>query len=139
MACSAINPDYQVPFSIDNSPGKTTISYSTFMNFETLKCLVEDLGTDELECFPPIPSQKDALGNAIEYDTPTLKKFIHLFETSITESEDVLLSALNAEYTNFEEIKKFLILINYLDNNKFLHILAKFSAQLIRDGKAQLV
>ena len=51
----------------------------------------------------------------------------------------IVVSALNAEYTNFEEIKKFLILINYLDNHKFLHTLAKFSAQLIQNGKAQLV
>lgn len=135
MACAT----NEIPFSITGTSGKTTVSYATFMNFETMKCLIEDLGTEDLKCFPPIPSMKDALGNPIEYSTPTLEKFIRLFETSITESEEVLLSALNAEYTDFEEIKKFLILINYLDNNKFLHTLAKFSAQVIRDGKAQLV
>jgi len=135
MACAT----NEIPFSITGTPGKTTVSYATFMNFETMKCLIEDLGTEDLKCFPPIPSMKDALGEPIEYTTPTLEKFIRLFEISITESEEVLLSALNAEYTDFEEIKKFLILINYLDNNKFLHTLAKFSAQLIRDGKTQLV
>jgi hypothetical protein len=139
MACENINPEFQIPFSINGTPGKTTVSYATFMNFETMKCLIEDLGTDDLMCFPPIPSMKNAHGDPIEYSTPTLEKFIRLFETSITESEEVLLSALNAEYTDFEEIKKFLILINYLDNHKFLHTLAKFSAQLIRDGNAQLV
>jgi hypothetical protein len=132
---SLIPNDFQIPFSI--SGAKTTISKKTFMEFNTLKFLVEDLGIDDLKTFPPIPSQKDAMGNIIEYDTATLEKFIRLFETCLTETEETFFKTLNEEYTNFEEIKKFLILINYLDNDKFLHSLAKFSAQLIRDGKVE--
>jgi hypothetical protein len=125
-----------IPFAISN--GKTSVSFETFMQFNTLKCLVEDFGQDNLSNFPCLPKQVDGAGNVVEYDTPTLEKFIRLFEICIIETEENFFSALNAEYTNFEEIKKFLILINYLDNDKFLHSLAKFSAQLIRDGKAQL-
>jgi hypothetical protein len=120
---------------------KTTISYGTFKKFNTLKILADDLGLESfplvLKTFARIPPQKDAMGNIIEYDTATLKKFIRLFETCLTETEETFFKTLNEEYTNFEEIKKFIILITYLDNDKFLHSLEKFSAQLIRDGKLQ--
>lgn len=128
----------KIPFAIKDSDARTTVSLETFMQFATLKNLAEDLGEDALNNFPPIPAQFDALGNIVQYDTETLEKFIRFFEISIdeTKTEEFLFQAIDEENTEFEEIKKFMILINYLDNNKFLHSLAKYTANLIRDAKA---
>ena len=136
-----IAPDFQIPFSIQGTEAKTKVSFATFMQFQTMQNLVEDTGTNDLGTLPPIPTLHDALGRPIQYDTATLEKFIRLFEISITtttEDDSKLFTILEQEYTDFEEIKKFLILINYLDNTKFLNQLAKYSAILIRDGKVQL-
>ncbi len=141
MAMSAENRDCKITFAVCNE--KIDIPYKTFMQFKTLNTMCEDLDLDmdKLIDFPKIPCPCDSNNTPIQISTNELQKFISLFEISIEhndKTEEQLFAAIASSNTSFEEIKKFLILINYLDNQQFLNSLCKYSAKLILENNAKL-
>lgn len=140
MAQSLENLDCKVSFAVGN--GKVEIPYKTFMQFKTMNTMCEDLdlSMDKLNNFPKIPCPCDINNVPIQISTNELQKFISLFEISIEDNktEEELFAAITSSNTSFEEIKKYLILINFLDNQQFFNSLCKYSAKLIRENNAQL-
>lgn len=141
MAQSLENTDYKVLFAVGE--GKVEIAYKTFMQFKTMNTMCEDLdlSMDKLSDFPKIPCPCDSNNVPIQMSTNELEKFISLFEISIEhndKTEAQLFAAIASSNTSFDEIKKFLILINFLDNQQFLNSLCKYSAKLIRENNAKL-
>jgi len=141
MAQSLENLDCKVSFGVGD--GKVLVAYKTFMQFKTMNTMCEDLdlSIDKLIDFPKIPCPCDSNNVPIQMSTIELEKFISLFEISIEhndKTEEQLFAAIASSNTSFEEIKKFLILINYLDNQQFINSLCKYSAKLIRENNVKL-
>ena len=140
------NPDIKILFAV--SDGKVEIAYKTFSKFKTLNIMCEDLeiSMDDLATFPKIPTQYDANNIPIHISTVELQNFVNLFElynknenaNGNAEVEAELFEAISRLNINFNEIKKYLILINYLDNQSFLNSLCRYSAKLVRDTNANL-
>ena len=138
------NPDFKIPFAV--SDGKVEIAYKTFIKFKTLNIMCEDLeiSMDELATFPKIPTQYDANNIPIPISTVELQNFVNLFElyngneNENENAEEELFEAISRLNINFNEIKKYLILINYLDNQSFLNSLCRYAAKLVRDTNINL-
>ena len=137
-------PDFKIPFAV--SDGKVEIAYKTFIKFKTLNIMCEDLeiSMDELATFPKIPTQYDANNIPIPISTAELQNFVNLFElynkneNGNENTEEELFEAISRLNINFNEIKKYLILINYLDNQSFLNSLCRYAAKLVSNTNINL-
>jgi hypothetical protein len=114
---------------------------TTMKKFEVIKNMIDDLDSSEI---PQIPIINNSYGEPIYFTKEELQHFINLFEISnnIDKTDEDVFEEIN-QYINqnnisFNPIKKFSILINFLDNHKFLNILCKYIGILIRNGKVKL-
>lgn len=118
--------------------GDATVSIlmETLKHFAMISNMLDDLGSSSID-LAPVPIVSDANQNPIHFTTEELQHFITLFELCINpnKTEDELFQAFRETDISFNLIKKFMILINYLDNQKFLGCLCKYSAILILEGK----
>ena len=113
---------------------QVNVSLNTLRKFVLIETMMTDLNSTEI---PHIPILYDAMGNHIQFSTGELQLFIDLFELchNIVKTEDNLFQAISDSNISSNVIKKFIILINLLDNIKFLNSLCKYIAKLIRNGQ----
>lgn len=123
-----------IPFRYGNVT--VPINPETLKHFAMISNMLDDLGSTSID-LDPVPIVSDANQNPIHITTEELQHFITLFELCINpeKTEDDLFKTFREMDISFNLIKKFMILINYLDNQKFLGCLCKYTAILIRDGK----
>jgi len=127
--------DFTIPFAYGDVI--VQVHLTTINHFEMIKNMIDDLGSSNIT---PIPILNDAVGEPIHFSVEELQTFISLFELchNILKNEDDLFQTISEMDISFNQIKKFMILINFLDNQKFLDSLCKYTAKLIRDGKVIL-
>jgi len=124
-----------IPFVYGSA--QVQVSLSTLKKFGLISTMMEDLGSNEI---PVIPTQIDAQGQQIHFSTEELQIFINLFELrhNILKTEDDLFQVIRETNISFNLIKKFMILINFLDNQTFLNSLCKYTAFMIQSDKVIL-
>lgn len=98
--------------------------------FRLFRDVNEDCPSDDGSFYADIPIIKDARNVPIEFNKEELEMFFQLaainsLEIDICKKHDI----------SPELLKKFLILINFLDNDVFLHALCHYAAYLIKKGK----
>ena len=133
-AMSAASTSPLIPFVYGNV--SVPINPETLKHFAMISNMLDDLGSTSID-LDPVPIVSDTNQNPIQITTEELQHFITLFELCINpnKTEDELLQAFRETDISFNLIKKFMILINYLDNQKFLGCLCKYTAILILEGK----
>jgi hypothetical protein len=52
---------------------------------------------------------------------------------------DVFINIMQNENIEFERVKKYLILINFLDNQQFLNCLCKYTSSLLRNSMRNML
>ena len=124
-----------INFQIEGTENGVEVLLGTLKRFNTFKFMIEDLGEATAENFPKVPLMKDSYGVPIIFTIAELKLYFELFELITENAIFAKMNTLEKEMKNFELIKKYLILTNYLDNETFLNTLAKYTAQLIYNGK----
>jgi len=139
MAQSLENLDCKVSFAVGD--GKVMVAYKTFMQFKTMNTMCEDLELtmDNLDNFPKLPSIRDASNIPINFTTDELTEFIKLFELCMNLDNDVFINIMQNENIEFERVKKYLILINFLDNQQFLNCLCKYTSSLLRNSMRNML
>ena len=134
MSAAFMSASASIPFVYGDVT--VPINPETLKHFAMISNMLDDLGSSSIDLIP-IPIINDANHNPIPITTEELQHFITLFELCINpeKTEEELFQAFRETNISFNLIKKFMILINYLDNQKFLGCLCKYTAILIRDGK----
>jgi hypothetical protein len=139
MARSLEKLDCKIPLVIGNA--KVMVAYKTFMQFKTLNTMCEDLGLsmDKISDFSKLPCICDASNIPINFTTDELTEFIKLFELCSKLDNDVFINIMQNENIEFEKVKKYLILINFLDNQQFLNCLCKYASSLLRNSMINML
>lgn len=133
-AMSATSASISIPFRYGDAT--VPVNMETLKHFAMISNMLDDLDSSSID-LDPVPIVSDTNQNPIQITTEELHHFITLFELCINpdKTEDELFQAFRETDISFNLIKKFIILINYLDNQKFLGCLCKYTAILILEGK----
>jgi hypothetical protein len=124
-----------IPFVYGNA--QVQVELNTLKKFRLIETMIEDLDSTVI---PHIPIQIAKNGTPIYFSSEELQIFINLFELrhNILKTEGDLFQAINDLNISFDMIKKFMILINLLDNQTFLNSLCKYTAFMIHSDKVIL-
>jgi hypothetical protein len=129
----ATQVEMDMNFTVLLTVGNKTMSIplGLMKEFKTISYMIEDIGWDYKTPIIVPPPQ------GLEYSHNELTHFIELMKLAINPEytpQAFYDLATQMEITS-NEVKKFLLLVNFLDNETYLNALARYTAQLIREGK----
>ena len=137
MSAAFMSASASIPFVYGDVT--VPINPETLKHFAMISNMLDDLDSSSID-LAPIPIQLDANLNPIYFTTEELQHFVIMFEFCINpeKTEDELFQVFREMNFSSDQIFKFTILINYLDNQKFLECLTKYIAILILKGKVKI-
>jgi len=105
----------------------------TLLLFRLFRDINEDCPVDDGSFFADIPIIKDAKNVSIYFTAEELDLFFEL-----SAKEPLTIQHLENSAITPELLKRFLLLVNFLDYEDYLHTLCQYAALLIKEGKFTL-
>jgi len=106
----------------------------TLLLFRLFRDINEDCPVEDGSFFADIPIIKDAKAVPIYFTKEELDLFFEL-----ASKEPLTIQHLDDSAITSELLKRFLLLVNFLDYEDYLHTLCQYAALLIKEGKFALI